>query len=70
MFSLLQKHKRKFIATIAIAGSATFLSLNKPDDAYFEIAKNLDIFATLFREVNMYYVDETKPGQLVKKGID
>jgi carboxyl-terminal processing protease len=70
MFTILQKHKRKFIATLAIAGSATFISLNKPDEAYFEIAKNLDIFATLFREVNMYYVDETKPGQLVKKGID
>ena len=39
-------------------------------DNYFEIAKNLDIFATLFREVNTYYVDETKPGDLVKKGID
>jgi carboxyl-terminal processing protease len=70
MLSILKNHKRKFIATLAIAGSATFISLNKPDDAYFEIAKNLDIFATLFKEVNMYYVDETKPGQMLKKGID
>ena len=30
-------------------------------DGYFEIAKNLDIFASLFREINTYYVDETIP---------
>lgn len=39
-------------------------------DNYFEVSKNLDIFATLFRELNMYYVDETKPGDLMKKAID
>ena len=37
---------------------------------YFEISKNLDIFVTLFREVNIYYVDETKPGEMMKTGID
>ncbi|NQY08041.1 MAG: S41 family peptidase [Flavobacteriales bacterium] len=39
-------------------------------DVYFEASKNLDIFATLFRELNIYYVDETNPGDLMKKGID
>ena len=39
-------------------------------DDYFEVSRNLDIFATLFRELNIYYVDETKPGDLMKKGID
>jgi carboxyl-terminal processing protease len=39
-------------------------------DSYFEVSKNLDIFATLFRELNIYYVDETNPGDLMKKGID
>jgi carboxyl-terminal processing protease len=39
-------------------------------DSYFEVSKNLDIFATLFRELNIYYVDETNPGELMKKGID
>ncbi|MFN4122620.1 MAG: S41 family peptidase [Flavobacteriales bacterium] len=37
---------------------------------HFEISKHLDIFATLFREVNMYYVDEIQPGDLIKTGID
>jgi carboxyl-terminal processing protease len=39
-------------------------------DSYFEISKNLDIFVTLFKELNLYYVDETQPGDLVEKGID
>ncbi len=37
---------------------------------YFEISRNLDIFTSLFRELNIYYVDETAPGDLMKKGID
>jgi carboxyl-terminal processing protease len=39
-------------------------------DNYFEIAKNLDIFTTLYKELNTFYVDETNPGDLMKKGID
>ncbi len=42
----------------------------KPADSYFEISKNLDIFATLFKELNTYYVDPVQPGKLVKTGID
>ncbi len=39
-------------------------------DNYFELSKNLDIFATLLRELNTYYVDDIKPGDMIKKGID
>ncbi|MDH5609745.1 MAG: peptidase S41, partial [Cyclobacteriaceae bacterium] len=40
------------------------------DDRYFQIVKNLDIFVTLFKEVNAYYVDEINPADLMKTGID
>jgi len=36
----------------------------------FEISKNLDIYATLYRELNTNYVDEISPGDLMKTGID
>jgi carboxyl-terminal processing protease len=36
----------------------------------FEISKNLDIFNNLYLVLNESYVDETKPGQLMKTGID
>jgi carboxyl-terminal processing protease len=51
------------IALIVISGWAFI-----PD--YFEISKNLDIFNSIYREVNIAYVDDTKPGQLMKTGID
>lgn len=54
------------IGAIAITG---FFTVSLTDD-YFEISRNMDIFATLFRELNIYYVDDTKPGDLMKKGID
>lgn len=37
---------------------------------YFAISKNLDIFNAIYRELNMSYVDETRPGKLMKTGID
>ncbi|MDR0766356.1 MAG: S41 family peptidase [Odoribacteraceae bacterium] len=45
------------------------LSLDK-DNKRFEISKGLDIFATLFREVNLLYVDEVQPEKMVQDGID
>lgn len=39
-------------------------------DRYFEIARNLDIFASLFKEVNNYYVDEVSPGLLMNTAIN
>lgn len=37
---------------------------------YFEIAKNLEIFTDLYKELNTYYVDETDPGKLIKSAMD
>ncbi len=55
------------IIALAVAGLWAF---NSPTEKYFEITKNLDIFATLYKEVNTYYVDEVDPNQLIKTGID
>jgi len=48
----------------------TFVAFTPPNDRYFEIQRNLDIFATLYKEVNMYYVDDVNPNKLMKIGID
>lgn len=39
-------------------------------DSYFEISKNLDIFNSVLKELNTYYVDPIEPGKLIKAGID
>ena len=48
--------------------SAGFLITQETKD--FRIAKNLDIFFTLFRELNTFYVDEINPDKIIKSGID
>ncbi|MBD2724549.1 MULTISPECIES: S41 family peptidase [Hymenobacter] len=63
--------RKKLLATLALStlGLVSFRA-GSDNERYFEIAKNLDIFATLFKEVNTYYVDEVTPAKLVKTGID
>jgi len=60
--------KVKWIVSITVI-AATALAF-APTERYFEIAKSLDIFATLFKEVNAYYVDDVDPQKLIRKSID
>jgi len=63
--------KKKFkVLAVVLAMSVISIGSVGFVDNYFEISKNLDIFATLFRELNMYYVDETDPGKLIEEGIE
>ncbi len=62
--------KKKYLVfgLIAVIGLWSF---TKPqNDKYFEIMKNIDIFVTLYKEVNAQYVDELNPNTLVKTGAD
>ncbi|MCL7752794.1 S41 family peptidase [Polaribacter sp. Z022] len=36
---------------------------------FFEVAKQIEIYTTLFKELNMYYVDEVNPAELTNKAI-
>ena len=38
-------------------------------DKEFELSKNMDIFHSLMRELDMFYVDETEPGKLIQTGM-
>ena len=58
------------VKTLVIGISFSFLAFLPSDKDFFEISKNLDVFTSLFKELNIYYVDETKPGDLMKTGID
>jgi carboxyl-terminal processing protease len=62
------KKTRTWILAVLIA-VAIGLSYNFTNDD-FEIGKNLDIFATLYKELNNNYVDEIKPGELMRTAID
>jgi carboxyl-terminal processing protease len=57
-----------FILLIGAGVSTGFLVNQETRD--FRIAKNLDIFFSLFRELNTFYVDEVDPEKVIKAGID
>ena len=38
-------------------------------DDYFEMSKQLEIMQSAFRELNLFYVDELAPGELMETGI-
>ncbi len=59
---------KKYIVILCLCIVSAF-AFNFSKD-YFEVSKNLDVFNTLYRELNIAYVDETKPGQLMKTGIE
>ena len=65
----MKKHISRIVVIIAIATTSIF-TVGFTESSYFEVSKNLDIFATLFRELNIYYVDDANPGELMKTGID
>ena len=59
------KKRSALIGVIALI----FISTSAYKTDYFEIAKQIDIFTTLFKEVNMNYVDETNPANLMQESV-
>lgn len=64
------KNAKGFIVGVSLTSICFLFIQANTTDSYFEISKNLDIFATLFRQLNTYYVDPIEPGKMVKTGID
>ena len=62
------KNKRIVTALVCliIAGSAFAQS----NERYFEIAKNLEVFTSVYKQLNTHYVDELDPNTLMRTGID
>jgi carboxyl-terminal processing protease len=61
--------KRNIIIIASIALLAVF-GFSKASDHLFEISKNLSIFSSAYKEVDLNYVDEVKPGELMKTALD
>ncbi|MNJ99291.1 Carboxy-terminal processing protease CtpB precursor [compost metagenome] len=64
---MLKGLKRRYILPV-VAGAFLFVGASFKED-FFEIAKQIEIFTTLFKTVNNNYVDEVNPGQLMDKAI-
>ena len=68
-FTYMKKMLRKkiLIPTFAVIILVVGSGFVKSD--FFEIAKQIEIFTTLFKELNMNYVDETNPAELMDTAI-
>lgn len=64
---MLTYFKKNYILPIVAAGFL-FIGTSFKDD-FFEIAKQIEIFTELFKTVNMNYVDQTNPGEMMDKAI-
>lgn len=60
--------KIKYLLLIAVVGILSIAATNTTE--YFEISKNLEIFTTLYKELNSYYVDDIDPNEFMQEGID
>ena len=45
-------------------------SVRAQEDRGFEIAKNLEIFSSVYKNINLNYVDDVDPGKTIKVAID
>ncbi|MDE7074707.1 MAG: S41 family peptidase [Odoribacter sp.] len=63
------KAKRILLVGVTFIAIICGLTALKNDDRNFEISKHLNIYASLLRDVNMFYVDDVNPGDLVTTSI-
>ena len=61
--------KLRWILAVVFLGSIGVAATSLTTE-YFEISKNLEIFATLYKELNTYYVDDIDPNEFMQEGID
>ncbi|MDP9076963.1 MAG: S41 family peptidase [Bacteroidota bacterium] len=61
------KYKRQlFFAGLALLALGTFSF----KDDLFQLSKNLDVFASVYKEVNINYVDDINSSKMIKTGVD
>ncbi len=56
--------------TLGLLLSVSTFTLKSQNTNYFETSKNIEIFTDLYKELDMFYVDEVNSGDLIKTAID
>lgn len=63
-------NRRNGVLLTAVLVAVAFFSFKSGDDRNFQIAKNLDTFNSIVKELDMFYVDTLDPNKTVREGID
>ena len=63
--------KIRWIAVLLLAvGTSFFFGFKSGDGRSFQVAKNLDIFNSIVKELDMFYVDTIDPDKTIRTGIE
>jgi carboxyl-terminal processing protease len=63
--------KKNYKKLLIGAGVVTLsISIWSFSDDLFQVSKNLDVFASLYKEVNINYVDDINSSKMIKTGVD
>ncbi|WP_455590809.1 S41 family peptidase [Bacteroides sp.] len=63
-------NKRTGILATIVLLAVAFFGFKMGDNRNFQIAKNLDIFNSIVKEVDLFYVDTIDPNKTIREGID
>ena len=63
-------NRRNAVLAMVVLTAAAFLGFKSGDDRNFQIAKNLEIFNSIVKELDMFYVDTIDPNKTIREGID
>lgn len=63
-------NRRNAVLAMVVLIAAAFLGFKSGDDRNFQIAKNLEIFNSIVKELDMFYVDTIDPNKTIREGID
>lgn len=67
---LIKQSKQKAVTIAVVIAASVALTSAALEVDLFEVSKNIDIFTTIYKELNTYYVDEVDPNALMRTGID
>mgnify|MGYP000827122465 CR=1 FL=1 len=63
-------NRRIALVGVVVIATVAFFSFKSGDDRNFQIAKNLDTFNAIVKELDMFYVDTIDPNKTIREGID
>lgn len=64
------KIKKRYILPVALVSLLGIGGVTVENGKYFEIAKNIELYANVYKEINTYYVDDLDPARTMRIGID
>jgi len=64
----MKRNYKKLLLSVGIV--VLVLAIFSFDDDLFQVSKNLDVFASLYKEVNINYVDDINSAKMLKTGVD